>query len=61
MLVFGGKNECRSDNAERKRAKFPYGPVNKLSEVFRDTQVQHNKMEIEMEHENAGRIKQVHI
>ena len=57
--IFGGENEFGSNNTKRKRAKFPYGPVNKLSEVFQDPQVQHNKMQIGMEHENVGKIKQV--
>ncbi|KAK3860815.1 hypothetical protein Pcinc_033155 [Petrolisthes cinctipes] len=37
----------------------PYAPINKLSEVFSDPQVVHNRMVEEMEHESVGRIKQV--
>ena len=59
--IFGGESESSTGNTKRKRAKFPYGPVNNLSEVFQDTQVKHNKMEIDMEHKNVGKIKQVLI
>ena len=41
------------------RARFPYGPVNKLADVFTDQQVIHNKMVVEMDHQQVGKIKQV--
>ena len=40
-------------------AKFPYGPVNKLAEVFQDAQVIHNGMVHEMVHDKVGPIKVV--
>ena len=40
-------------------AKFPYGPVNKLSQVFQDPQVLHNGMVRKMVHESVGEIYQV--
>ena len=60
--IFGGeetKGEILPDSRKRMRAKFPYGPVNNLSEVFQDAQVTYNRTEIDMEHENVGKIKQV--
>ena len=57
--IFGGEGESSTLNTKGKRAKFPYGPVNNLSQVFQDTQVKHNKMEIDMDHKNVGKIKQV--
>ena len=43
-------------------AKFPYGPVNPLKDVFEDPQVLHNQMVRKMEHEALGTtIKQVKI
>ena len=43
-------------------AKFPYGPVNPLRDVFQDPQVLHNQMVRKMEHEALGTtIKQVKI
>ena len=57
--IFGGEVDTMSNKTKRKRAKFPYGPVNKISEVFQDSQVKYNQMEIDMEHENVGQIKQV--
>ena len=43
------------------RAKFPYGPVNNLSKVLQDPQVKFNEMEMTMEHNYVGMIKQVAI
>lgn len=40
-------------------AKFPYGPVNKLDQVFKDEQVIHNNMVREMKDEHFGSIQQV--
>ena len=41
-------------------AKFPYGPVNPLKDVFEDPQVLHNQMVRTMDHESLGTtIKQV--
>ena len=40
-------------------AKFPYGPVNEMKEVFDDPQVLHNDMLQTMEHPILGQIKQV--
>ena len=40
-------------------AKFPYGPVNEMKEVFADSQVLHNDMVQTMEHPTLGDIKQV--
>ncbi len=60
--IFGGEEpdgERLPGSRKRIRAKFPYGPVNNLSEVFQDSQVRHNQTEIVMEHENVGNIKQV--
>ena len=57
--IFGGEAEPMSTKNKKKRAKFPYGPVNKISEVFQDSQVIYNQMQIDMEHENVGPIKQV--
>ena len=43
-------------------AKFPYGPVNPLKDVFEDPQVLHNQMVRTMDHESLGTtIKQVRI
>ena len=43
-------------------AKFPYGPVNPLKDVFEDPQVLHNQMVRTMDHETLGTtIKQVRI
>ena len=43
-------------------AKFPYGPVNPLKDVFQDPQVLHNQMVRTMDHESLGTtIKQVKI
>ena len=43
-------------------AKFPYGPVNPLKDVFQDPQVLHNQMVRTMDHESLGTtIKQVRI
>ena len=58
-MIFGGEAQSSSPEKKTKRAKFPYGPVNNLQEVFRDPQVKFNQMEIDMEHENVGKIKQV--
>lgn len=41
------------------KARFPFGPVNNLENVFSDPQVLHNKMVVEMEHQEAGTIKQI--
>ena len=60
--IFGGEElggEQLSGSRKKIRAKFPYGPVNNLSEVFQDSQVKYNQTEIDMEHENVGNIKQV--
>ena len=60
--IFGGEElggEQLSGSRKKIRAKFPYGPVNNLSEVFQDSQVKYNQTEIDMEHENVGSIKQV--
>ena len=60
--IFGGEElngEILPDSRKKTRAKFPYGPVNNLSEVFQDAQVKFNRTEINMEHENVGKIKQV--
>ena len=43
------------------KATFPNGPVNNLQQVFKDPQVVHNNMAIEMEHSTLGTIKQVHL
>ncbi len=40
-------------------AKFPYGPVNNLKQVFADPQVRHNQMIRDMTHSGIGKIKQV--
>ena len=40
-------------------AKFPYGPVNTLKQVFQDPQIQHNEMVRTMNHPTVGPIKQV--
>merc|ERR1719189_366778 len=40
-------------------AKFPYGPVNRLKEVFEDPQVEHNQMMRTMPDGTFGDIKQV--
>ena len=40
-------------------AKFPYGPVNEMKEVFADPQVLHNDMVQTMAHPTLGSIKQV--
>ena len=43
-------------------AKFPYGPVNTLKDVFEDPQVVHNQMVREMHHDSLGKIiKQVNF
>ena len=43
-------------------AKFPYGPVNPLKDVFEDPQVVHNQMVREMHHDSLGKIiKQVNL
>ena len=57
--IFGGEADSNSPKKKTKRAKFPYGPVNNLQEVFKDPQIKFNEMEIQMEHENVGTIKQV--
>jgi len=49
----------REWDLELEGAKFPYGPVNRLSEVFQDPQVLHNQMVRKMEHDFIGEIKQV--
>nr|CAG4646248.1 EOG090X05UC [Macrothrix elegans] len=36
---------------------FPYGPINKLSQVFTDPQVLHNGMVQEIKHKSAGDLK----
>jgi succinate--hydroxymethylglutarate CoA-transferase len=40
-------------------AHFSYGPINSLSEVFADPQVQHNRMVQEIDHPSAGTLKLV--
>lgn len=39
------------------KAGVPAGPLNNLDEVFRDPQVLHRKMLVEVEHSKAGRVK----
>ena len=48
-------------NEKLNGAKFPYGPVNELKEVFADPQVLHNDMLQSMEHPILGQIKQVNL
>ena len=48
-------------NEKLNGAKFPYGPVNELKEVFADPQVLHNDMLQSMEHPILGQIKQVSL
>lgn len=38
-------------------AKFPRGPINNLEQVFKDPQVIHNKMVVEVQHPETGKIK----
>lgn len=40
-------------------AKFPYGPVNGVAQVFQDAQVKHNEMVVEMDHATVGPVKVV--
>lgn len=40
-------------------ANVPCGPINDLSQVFEDPQIQHRKMLIEMEHSTVGPIPQI--
>ena len=35
---------------------FPYGPVNDMSQVFDDPQVQHNQLAQYVEHPSLGRV-----
>ena len=39
--------------------RFPYGPINKLSEVFSDPQVIHNEMVQTIQHSSSGDIRLV--
>ena len=57
--LFGGKEKSGVDKPTKQRAKFPYGPVNNLSQVFQDPQVKFSEMETTMEHDSVGTIKQV--
>jgi len=57
--LFGGKEKSGVDKSIKQRAKFPYGPVNNLSQVFQDPQVKFSEMETTMEHNTVGKIKQV--
>ena len=59
--IFSGKEESEMTHRNGTQAKFPYGPVNNLAQVFGDPQVKYNKMEMVMEHENVGEIKQVNL
>jgi crotonobetainyl-CoA:carnitine CoA-transferase CaiB-like acyl-CoA transferase len=42
-------------------ADVPCGPVNSIEDVFKDPQVLHRKMIVEIEHPIAGKIKQIGI
>ena len=42
-----------------KNVSFPYGPVNKMSEVFEDPQVLHNGLKQSIEHPTIGQISTV--
>jgi succinate--hydroxymethylglutarate CoA-transferase len=42
-------------------AEVPYAPINKMQEVFSDSQVLHRGMLQEVEHPTAGKIKMVGI
>ncbi|WXG43211.1 MAG: CaiB/BaiF CoA-transferase family protein [Promethearchaeati archaeon SRVP18_Atabeyarchaeia-1] len=44
---------------ELNAADVPCGPVNSIEEVFKDAQVLHRQMLIEIDHPVAGRIKQI--
>nr|SVE81920.1 EOG090X05UC [Daphnia magna] len=58
-----GKTLSTKTNAEWlesfRGAHFSYGPINSLSEVFADPQVQHNDMVQEVDHPSAGTLKLV--
>ena len=61
-VIFAG-DKVPSENGQqlRTRARFPYGPVNNLLEVFQDPQVKFNQMEATMTHDTVGSIKQVYV
>lgn len=40
-------------------AKFPYGSVNNLQQVFEDPQVKYGQMVVDIEHDKLGTLKQV--
>nr|CAG4640011.1 EOG090X05UC [Daphnia pulex]SVE84859.1 EOG090X05UC [Daphnia pulex] len=58
-----GKTLATKSNSEWmelfRGAHFSYGPINSLSEVFADPQVQHNRMVQEIDHPSAGTLKLV--
>ena len=58
-----GKTLSTKTNAEWielfRGAHFSYGPINSLSEVFTDPQVQHNRLIKEIDHPSAGTLKLV--
>ena len=62
-LIFAGEKVASGNGHQSStataRAKFAYGPVNNLSEVFRDPQVKCSQMERTMKHITVGSIKQV--
>jgi crotonobetainyl-CoA:carnitine CoA-transferase CaiB-like acyl-CoA transferase len=65
VMIINRKMESRTNeewNVVLEGAKFPYGPVNNLKQVFSDPQVQHNQMVRSMMHDSLGQqIKQVFL
>ena len=62
-LIFAGEKVASGNGHQSSTvtggARFAYGQVNNLSEVFRDPQVKCSQMERNMEHVTIGSIKQV--
>jgi len=52
-------NQEWNDIFVESKARFPFGSVNNLQDVFKDPQVVHNKTVRLMNHKTVGEIKQV--